>query len=156
MEADMITMKLAFADIATKLQSNYKERAPVTQPAPPVIVKPSHAATASGPACPVLIADYAEGAKPADRVSLAAADQMLGAGQNGPTPQRVRQMGDRLYINLQNTADYERAKDIMERKPECATMFKSVSKSDVLYPAVLLFVDLSYLPSLNEELIVAG
>ena len=31
-------------------------------------------------------------------------------------------------------------------------MFKSVSKSDVVYPAVLLFVDLSYLPSPKEEL----
>ena len=86
MEADMITMKLAFADSAIK---NYKERGPVTQPAIPVIVKPSYAATVRGPACPVLIADYAEGAKPADRVSLAAVDQMLGAGQYGPVPQRV-------------------------------------------------------------------
>jgi hypothetical protein len=30
----------------------------------------------------------------------------------------------------------------MEKKPECTSMFKSVTKSNVLYPAVALFVEI--------------
>lgn len=151
LERDIVTMKLAFADNAI---STYKERDTSGQKSQcvPAPAKTSYASAARGPACPVLIANFAEGAKPADRVSLTDVDKLLGAGLDGPVPQRVRQKDDKLFITLKNPDDYERAKDIIEKKPECSTMFKSVTKSNALYPAVALFVNLSYLPGMKEEL----
>ncbi len=108
-------MKLAFADNAI---NTYKERHLAGQknqcvPAP---AKTSYTSAARGPACPVLIANYAEGAKPADRVSLTDVDKLLGAGLDGPVPQRIRHKNDKLYMTLENPEDYERAKDIIEKK----------------------------------------
>lgn len=100
----------------------------------------------------LLIANYGEGAKPADHVSLTEIDQMLGARLDEPVPQRVRQKDDKLYITLKNPGDYARSKDIMEKKPECISMFKSERKSNTLYPAVALFVSLNFPPSLKDEL----
>lgn len=112
--------------------------------------KPSYASVTRGQPSLVLIANYADVANSADRVSIATVDQLLGAGLDGPVPQRVRQKDDKLYMTLKNPADYERVKSIMEKKPECISMFKSVTKSNVLYPEVALFVNMSYLPNQKE------
>lgn len=145
--------KHAFADVIAK---SYHAQPRTASPCQQILdipaSKPSYASATRGQPCPVLIANYTDGAKPADRVSIATVDQLLGAGSDGPVPQRVRQKDDKLYITLKNPADYERAKSIMEKKPECTSVFKSVTKSNVLYPAVALFVNLSYLPNLKEEL----
>jgi hypothetical protein len=75
---------------------------------------------------------------------------MLGVGQDGLLPQHVGQKDDKLYTTLKNPANDARAKDIMEKKG--TSMFKLVSKSNTLHPAVALFVNLNFLPSLKNEL----
>lgn len=131
LKTEMEHNKHAFADVIAK---SYHAQPRIAQPIADLASKPSYASTTRSQPCPVLIANYADGAKPPDRVSIATVDQLLGADTDGPVPQRVRQKDDKLYITLKNPADYERAKSIMEKKPECTSMFKSVTKSNVLYP----------------------
>lgn len=75
---------------------------------------------------------------------------MLGAGLDGPLPQRFGQKDDKPYTTLKNPGNDARAKDIMEKKG--TFMFKLVSKSNKLHPALALFVNLNFLPSLKKEL----
>jgi hypothetical protein len=111
LKTEMEHNKHAFADVIAK---SYHAQPRIASPCQPILdmpaSKPSYASATRGQPCPVLIANYADGAKPADRVSLATVDQLLGAGSDGPVPQRVRQKDDKLYITLKNPADYERGK----------------------------------------------
>lgn len=119
LKTEMEHNKHAFADVIAK---SYHAQPRIASPFQPILdmhpaSKPSYASATRGQPCPVLIANYADMAKPADRVSIATVDQFLGAGSDGPVPQRVREKNDKLYITLKNPADYERAKSIMEKKP---------------------------------------
>ncbi|EFX76803.1 hypothetical protein DAPPUDRAFT_106705 [Daphnia pulex] len=95
LEKDIVIIKLAFADNAIQ---SYKERSVAGQTSLPVPEpgKNTYATAVRGQACPVLIANYAEGAKTADRVYFTEVKQMLGAGMDKQVPQRVRQKDDNL------------------------------------------------------------
>lgn len=61
-----------------------------------------------------------------------------------------------IIIRLADPADLDRAKTILESKagPDSINVFNSVSRPSKFFPAVALFVNLSYLPSLKEELML--
>lgn len=82
--------------------------------------KPSYASVARAMPKPVLEADFADGAQPEERLTIAKVDQLLEATSNGPVPQHVRQKDNKIYITLQDTADLERARNILEKKPDCS------------------------------------
>ncbi|KAI9555014.1 hypothetical protein GHT06_020308 [Daphnia sinensis] len=125
LEANLVDVKLAFADAMTdQFQA------------------------------PVLVASFAAGAAPADQISLAEMEQLLESSAGGPVPSSVRQKDNNIYVRLNDPADVERAKSIQESKegPNHKSIFNSVSRTSKFYPAVALFVDLSYLPNLKDEI----
>lgn len=90
---------------------------------------------------------------PADRVSLEKMKQILDSNAGGPVRPSVRQRDSTVFVRLNNLADFDRSKNILESKqnPDRNNMFSSISRSSKLYPAVALFVDLSLLPGLKNE-----
>jgi hypothetical protein len=93
---------------------------------------------------------------PPDRISLAGLEKLLDSGAGGPVPASVRQKDNNIFVRLNDPADLDRAKSILESKagPDSVNIFNSVSRPTKLYPAVALFVDLSYLPRLKDELML--
>ncbi|KAI9555026.1 hypothetical protein GHT06_020320 [Daphnia sinensis] len=91
---------------------------------------------------------------PADRISLAEMEQLLESSAGGPVPSSVRQKDNNIYVRLNDPADVERVKSILESKegPNHKSIFNSVSRPSKFYPGVALFVDLSYLPNLKDEI----
>jgi hypothetical protein len=75
-------------------------------------------------------------------------EQLLDSNAGGPVPSSVRQKDGTVFVRLNNPADFDRAKNILESKQnvDSNNLFSSISQSSKLYPAVALFVDLSFLP----------
>jgi hypothetical protein len=90
---------------------------------------------------------------PPDRISLAGLEKLLDSGAGGPVPASVRQKDNNIFIRLNDPADLDLAKSILESKAglDSVNIFNSISRPTKLYPAVALFVDFSYLPSLKDE-----
>lgn len=83
-------------------------------------------------------------------------EKLLECSAGGPVPSSIRQKDNNIYVRLSDPADLKRAKSILESKeePTRSSIFNSVSRPSKLYPAVALFVDQSYLPTLKDELMV--
>ena len=115
----------------------------------------SYADAARGEPSPVLVANIrpAEAdAEPAGPITVAEIDQLLDSKGGGPTPLLVRQKGAKVFITFGDSAELEKAKSTMERRPDCKAVFQSVTKTDVLHPAVVLFADTAKLDSFHKEL----
>lgn len=93
----------------------------------------------------VLVTNFAKSSTQADRVSLGKMEQLLDSNAGGPVPSSVRQKEGKVFVRLDNPADFKLAKSILESKlnPNVNSMFSSISQSSKLYPAVALFVDVS-------------
>ncbi|KZS06539.1 Uncharacterized protein APZ42_029976, partial [Daphnia magna] len=152
---DIVSIKVAFADTAINNFNTHVANSNTSYPAKLYLSSNrSYAQAARGPAKPVLIASLSKRATPADQLSLSPVDTLLDPNSGGPIPMSVRQKDDQLYVKLNNAADFKRAKTILENKQgaDQNTMFSSIPRSTVLYPAVALFVNLSFLPGLKDEL----
>nr|CAH0104395.1 unnamed protein product [Daphnia galeata] len=118
LEAELVDVKLAFADSMTLRYINQrsapKAKLPSLDPALPAV--PSYSQAVRGHQAPVLMASYASSAKPADRISLAGVEELLGSTGGGPIPASVRQKDDKIFVRLADPADLERAKSILETK----------------------------------------
>lgn len=158
MEAELINVKLAFADSMTLRYMNQQSSSSNPPPSSDNILPSTstYYQAVKGQQAPVLVASYAASAKPADRISLAGMEELLGSSGGGPVPASVRQKDNNIIIRLADPADLDRAKTILESKagPDSINVFNSVSRPSKFYPAVALFVNLSYLPSLKEELML--
>jgi hypothetical protein len=157
LESELINAKLAFAN-ATINQFNSKQpslvcQAPLTQGLP---LRPSYAQATRVEPAPVLVANLAKGSTPSDKISLEKMEQLLDSNTGGPVPSSVRQKDSTVFVRLNNPADFDRAKSILESRQnvDSINMFSSISRSSKLYPAVALFVDLSLLPGLKNELML--
>ncbi|KAK4017814.1 hypothetical protein OUZ56_033651 [Daphnia magna] len=152
---DIVSIKVAFADTAINNFNTYVANSNTSYPANLYLSSNrSYAQAARGPAKPVLIASLSKRATQADQLSLSPVDKLLDPNSGGPIPMSVRQKDDQLYVKLNNAADFKRAKTILENKQgaDQNTMFFSIPRFTVLYPAVALFVNLSFLPGLKDEL----
>ncbi len=83
-------------------------------------------------------------------------EQLLDSNTGGPVPSSMRQKDSTVFVRLNNPADFDRAKSILESRQnvDSINMFSSISRSSKLYPAVALFVDFSLLPGLKNELML--
>lgn len=158
LEAELINVKLAFADSMTLRYMNQQSSSSNPPPSSdtPLPSTSTYSQAVKGRQAPVLVASYAASAKPADRISLAGMEELLGSSGGGPVPASVRQKDNNIIVRLADPADLDRAKTILESKagPDSINVFNSVSRPSKFFPAVALFVNLSYLPSLKEELML--
>lgn len=158
LEAELINVKLAFADSMTLRYMNQQSSSSNAPPSSdtPLPSTSTYSQVVKGQQAPVLVASYASSAKPAYRISFAGMEELLGSSSGGPVPASVRQKDNNIIIRLADPADLDRAKTILESKagPDSINVFNSVSRPSKFYPAVALFVNLSYLPSLKEELML--
>nr|CAH0112040.1 unnamed protein product [Daphnia galeata] len=157
LESELINAKLAFANAIIN-QFNSKQpflvcQAPLTQGLP---LRPSYAQTTRVEPAPVLVANLAKGSTPSDKISLEKMEQLLDSNTGGAVPSSMRQKDSTVFVRLNNPADFDRAKSILESRQnvDSINMFSSISRSSKLYPAVALFVDLSLLPGLKNELML--
>ncbi|KZR99443.1 Uncharacterized protein APZ42_004677, partial [Daphnia magna] len=158
LESELLNAKIAFAN-SVIAQFNPQQTTFSNSQAPPtpgLTTRPSYAQAARVQHAPVLVANFAKGCAPADRVSLEKMEQLLDSHAGGPVPSSVRQKDSTVFVRLNNPADFDRAKTILESKQNSDrnSMFSSISRSPKLYPAVALFVDLDLLPGLKNELIL--
>ncbi|KZS07320.1 Uncharacterized protein APZ42_028989 [Daphnia magna] len=158
LEAELMDFKLAFADSMTLRFIKQRSVSPVepSQVEPVLMGKFSYSQAVKGHQAPVLVATFTSSIKLAERISLVGVEELLGSSGGGPVPASVRQKENNIFILLTDPADLDRAKPIMESRagPDSINVFNYVSRPSKLYPAVALFVNLSYLPSLKEELMV--
>ena len=153
LEAELVDVKLAFADSMTLRYINQRSvpMAKLPSPDPALSAVPSYSQAVRGHQAPVLMASYASSAKPADRISLAGIEELLGSTgggghlqwtgpPGGPVPASVRKKDDKIFVHLADPADLERAKSILEAKagPDSNNVFNSVSRPTKLYPTVAL------------------
>ncbi|XP_045032067.1 uncharacterized protein LOC116936091 [Daphnia magna] len=149
LEANFVDVKLAFADAMTDQfvrQRSYPPVFPLNKDLHHA-GKPSYAQTTKVQQAPVLSASFAAGAT---------MEKLLESSAGGPVPSLVRQKDNNIYVCLNDPTDLKRTKSIQESKegPNHRSILNSVSRPSKLYPAVALFVDLSYLPTLKDELMV--
>ena len=76
-------------------------------------------------------------------------ERFLDSGAGGPVPASLKQEDNTVFVRLNDPADFDRARSILEatQGPDQRQLFSSVSRSTQLYPAVALFVDLGLLPA---------
>ena len=81
LEAELVDVKLAFADSMTLRYINQRSvpMAKLPSPDPALSAVPSYSQAVRGHQAPVLMASYASSAKPADRISLAGIEELLGS-----------------------------------------------------------------------------
>jgi hypothetical protein len=158
LQAELVDVKLAFSDSMALRYINQRSVSMAKLPSldPSLPAAPSYSQAVRGHQAPILMASYASSAKPADRISLAGFEDLLGSTGGGPVPASVRQKDDKIFVHLADPADLKRAKYILEAKarPDSNKVFNSVSRPTKLYPAVALFVNLSFIPNLKEELML--
>jgi hypothetical protein len=158
LEAELVDVKLAFADSMTLRYINQRSASMAKLPSSVAALPaaPSYSQAVRGHQAPILMASFASSAKPTDRISLAGIEDLLGSTGGGPVPASVRQKDDKIFVRLADPADLERAKSILEAKagPDSNNVFNSVSRPTKLYPAVALFVNLSFIPTLKEEIML--
>ena len=131
LESELINAKLAFAN-ATINQFNSKQpslvcQAPLT---PGLPLRPSYAQATRVEPAPVLVANLAKGSTPADKISLEKMEQLLESNTGGPVPSSVRQKDSTVFVRLNNPADFDRAKSILESRQnvDSINMFSSISR----------------------------
>ena len=135
-------MKLAFAE---KTIQEYEKSQAVGKPSglsshisAARYLRPSYASIARSEAPPVLIAHLADGAGDNEVIDIAKVDWLLDSKTNGPVPLHVKKKDNNLLITFNDGADLDRAADVIRSKSDCTSMFKSVSKQNVLFPMVAL------------------
>ena len=64
----------------------------------------------------------------------------------------MREKDNSVYITFPDPADVRKATSLLKQHADSARIFKSVSQLDVFFPAVALFVDVSDLERLKNEL----
>jgi hypothetical protein len=157
----LVDVKLAFADLMTLRFINQRsapmEKLPSVDAALPAA--PSYSQAVRGhkaPQAPILIASFASSAKPTDRIFLAGIEDLLGSTGGCPVPASFRQKDDKIFVCLADPVDLDRVQAISESKSgtNSINVFNSVSRPPKLYPSIARFVNLCYLPSLEEELII--
>ncbi|KZS03685.1 Uncharacterized protein APZ42_033521 [Daphnia magna] len=153
LEAELMDVKLAFADSMTLRYIKQRSVSPVepSQVESVLMGKCSYSQAVKGHQAPVLVATFTSYIKPANRISPAGVEELLGSS-GGPSSC----FGQTKREQHLHQADLDRPKTILESRagPDSINVFNSVSRPSKLYPAVALFVNLSYLPSLKEELMV--
>lgn len=104
----------------------------------------------------VLVTNFAKSSTQADRVSLGKMEQLLDSNAGGPVPSSVRQKQGKVFVRLDNPADFKLAKSILESKlnHNVNSIFSSISQFSKLYPAVALFIDVSQLSGKKNELVL--
>ncbi|EFX65470.1 hypothetical protein DAPPUDRAFT_333141 [Daphnia pulex] len=158
LESHLLDVKLTFADAMTLRFVDQRSSLNPHPAAPVHSSKPLYSQAVRGQQAPVLVASFSTSAMPPDRISLAGLEKLLDSGAGGPVPASVRQKDSNISVRFNNPADLDRSKSILESKagPDSVNIFNFVSRPTKLYPAVALFVDLSYLPSLKDELMNLG
>ena len=141
LKTEIVKMKLAFAE---KTIQEYEKSQAVGKPSglsshisAARYLRPSYASIARSEAPPVLIAHLADGAGD-EVIDIAKVDQLLDSKTNGPVPLHVKKKDNNLLITFNDGADLDRAADVIRSKSDCTSMFKSVSKQNVLFPMVAL------------------
>ncbi|EFX69741.1 hypothetical protein DAPPUDRAFT_113390 [Daphnia pulex] len=145
LESDLLDVKLAFADAMTLRFVDLRSSL-TSQPSVPVhSSKPLYSQAVRGQQAPVLVASFSSSAMPPDRISLAGLEKLLDSGAGGPFPASVRQKDNNIFVRLNDPANLDRAKSILESKagPDSVNIFNSESRPTKLY-----------LPSLKDELML--
>ena len=157
LKTEIVKMKLAFAE---KTIQEYEKSQAVGRPSglsshisAARYLRPSYASIARSEAPPVLIAHLADGAGD-EVIDIAKVDHLLDSKTNGPVPLHVKKKDNNLLITFTDCADLDRAADVMRSKPDCTSMFKSVSEQNVLFPMVALSVDVSDTKQLQSEIVL--
>jgi hypothetical protein len=149
LESELLNAKVAFANAAINqfntIQPTLASQVLPTSDPP---TRPSYAQATRVDPKPVLVASFTKGSAQTDKISLEKMEQLLDSNAGGPVPSSVRQKDGTVFVRLNNPADFDRAKNILESKQnvDSNNLFSSISQSSKLYPAVALFVDLSFLP----------
>ncbi|KAI9559420.1 hypothetical protein GHT06_013408 [Daphnia sinensis] len=145
LKAELMDVKLAFADSMSLRYIKQRSVSPVkpsqvepSQVEPALMGKPSYSQAVEGHQTPVLVATFTSSIKPADCISLAGVEELLGSSGAGPVPASVRQKENNIFIRLTGPADLDRAKTILESiaGPDSINVFNSVSRPSKLYPAL--------------------
>ncbi|EFX81854.1 LOW QUALITY PROTEIN: hypothetical protein DAPPUDRAFT_241855 [Daphnia pulex] len=145
----LVDVKLTFADSMTLRFINQRSAPMAKLPSFDAALPVSYSQAVRGHQAPILMASFASSAKPTDRISLAGIEDLLGSTGGCPVPASVRQKDDKIFVRLADPADLDRAQAISESKAGT-----NISRPPKLCPAVARFVNLSYLPSLEEELMI--
>jgi phosphotransferase system IIB component len=114
--------------------------------------KPSYADVAREGTASVVVADYADGRKPNQPLSVSALETLLNSETTGLIPHRVRHRDNQEFITFDDAADAARAAKLFQDNPKFKDMFKGVRKIESLHPVVILFAEVSDLDALRQEL----
>nr|CAH0106095.1 unnamed protein product [Daphnia galeata] len=128
LKAEIISIKVSFADTVLSLKSTESSRSPS------LLFGPTYASVTR------------------DKLDLLEVEKLLDTSNNGLIPSHVRFKNSKMFVTLENDVAVAKAADILNKKPEYHSRFNPASKPYVLYPFVALFVNVSDLYSLKKEL----
>lgn len=81
-------------------------------------------------------------------------DSILDSKAGGPVAETITRTDKKVYVSFKDALESGKAADILETKPECIKMFKSVSTKPKFFSLVALHADISDIQHLEEELLL--
>lgn len=89
----------------------------------------------------VLVAKCVDGAL-SDNIDLLAVEKCLDTPNSGLIPSHVRYKNNKVYVILDSDVNVAKVADILNKKPDFHSRFRSAAKLNLLFPIVALFVNI--------------
>lgn len=134
--------KIAFADNAFKLLVNANSPHTASSGAGGMVDQST-----------TLVLDISE-EKAAETFDAKRLDSILDSKSSGPVVETITRNKNKIYLSFKDALESGKAVELLEKKPECSTLFRSVVTKPKFYSLVALHADISDLKALEEELLL--